>query len=103
MKKGEPNTFCSDIGKDNLDGPLECIRAAHKFGIRDFVHLLHNDTEFPAACFRKISDNTAYWNPANKGKRNTDAEPICSDNGNYTLACGIFRNIEMLLNLMEEQ
>ena len=90
VKKGEPNTFCSDIGKDNLDGPIECIRAALKFGIRDFVHLLFNDTEYPAACFRKISDNTAYWNPATVGSRNPDAEPLCGDNGNYTIPCFSF-------------
>ena len=90
MKKGEPNTFCSDIGKDNLPHEFECIMAAQEIGIEGFHKLRKPDSEFSAACFRKISDNTAYWNPADVGKRSTDAEPICGDNGNYTLACCIF-------------
>ena len=90
MKKGEPNTFCYDIGKHNLHDSFECIMAAQEIGIEGFHELRRPDYKFPPACFRKISDNTAYWNPADVGKRSTDAEPICGDNGNYTLACCIF-------------
>ena len=89
-----PNTFCSDDGKYNLDSPFECMQAAHEIGFT-FVQLLSDDSKFPAACFRKISVDTAFWNPADVGSRNTDAEPICRDYRNYTLACCIFRNIEM--------
>ena len=89
VKKGEPNTFCSDMGKYNLPSSHECSLAANEMGI-DFVHSIFGDSEFPPACYRKISENTAWWNPADVGRRTRDAEPICNDYRNYTLACCIF-------------